>query len=239
MDDLYALEGGGSATAWQRRHKRRKAREAVLKARRALRAEAKADLRKRVKKWRARWKAQAAANKASGLPPPSRHGHPRDMSKPQWIDMTGWRFGRLTVLRVAPVSKNGGQRCRTWWCKCDCGSPEWRVNGISLRQGNVKSCGCFKRERIRAVAAEKRIEKQKLAAAPFSIQIAELRHRIFKKRPVMRRDTSLLDAVRQILVQEEVRLGIRRRGKSGRPMLVRPAGVKAAHGGRPKQRTVH
>ena len=39
MDDLYALEGGSSATTWQRKHNRPKAREAALKTRRALRAD--------------------------------------------------------------------------------------------------------------------------------------------------------------------------------------------------------
>ena len=235
MDDLYALEGGGSATAWQKKHKRRKAREAALKARREQRAEVKADLKKRLKKWRTRWKADAASNKAAGLPPPSRHGRPRDLIK-NYLDMTGWRFGLLTVLRVAPVSKNGAQRCLTWWVQCDCGSPEKRINGTTLRQRNSKSCGCYKSRRVRETHAKRREETSKLLAAPLSIQLAELRHRIFKKQPTRRRDTKLLDTVRKILIQEELRTGVRKLW-SGRAMLVKPAGVKGVKG--PTSKTVH
>lgn len=243
MDDLYALEGGGSATAWQRKHNRRKAREAALKARRALRAEAKEDLRRRKAKWLAKWKRKAIAAKAAGLPKPSRKGAPwrLGIQNPQVVDMTGWIFGRLTVIRSAPISltMKTAQRCRVWIVKCSCGSPERLVNGTSLRQGNVKSCGCLVRERLKAAAAEKRTARQKLAAAPFSIQIAELRHRIFKKERIIRRDTRLLDAVRRILLEDEVRLGIRKFSKSGRAMLVRPAGVPAARGHGHRSPTVH
>ena len=100
MDDLLALDGGRDATAWQKKHAKRKAREAKIKARRQMRAEAKADLKKRTKKWL----AKKAAAKAAGLPFVN-HTRPRDMSKPQWKDMTGMRFGKLTVLRIAPVSQ--------------------------------------------------------------------------------------------------------------------------------------
>jgi hypothetical protein len=110
MDDLYALEGGRSATAWQRKHNRRKAHEAALKTRRALRAEAKVDLKKRTTKWRAKWKVEAARCKAAGLHLPGKQGRPRDISKSNIVDMTGWRFGRLTVIRVAPTSKQGNQQ---------------------------------------------------------------------------------------------------------------------------------
>jgi hypothetical protein len=241
MDDLYALEGGGSATAWQRKHIARKNREAALKARQDLRAEAKADLRKRVSKWRARWKAQAAANKAAGLPPPTKHGRPRDVKK-QWLDMTGWRFGRLTVIRVAPVSKNGGQRCRTWWCKCDCGSPERRVSGTVLRQGHSLSCGCLVRERLKASwqsgkLAQRKLARNRLNQAPLSIRVADLRYRILHGKPVTRKDAKLLTAIRGKLVEDEVRDGVRRRYTSGRPMLLKPAGLRLGKSN--KTQTVH
>lgn len=61
---------------------------------------------------------------------------------PKLIDLTGHRYGRLTVLRMAPRVKGRGVE---WVCKCDCGK-ETVVKANSLRQGNTKSCGCLHRE---------------------------------------------------------------------------------------------
>lgn len=54
------------------------------------------------------------------------------------IDLTGQRFGRLTVLERAWSRK--GQLF--WRCKCDCGRI-CDVQGSSLRNGRTKSCGCL------------------------------------------------------------------------------------------------
>jgi hypothetical protein len=247
MDDLYAPEGGGSATAWQRKHNARKNREAAIKNRHALRAAEKDDLKKRLKKWRALTKKA----KAEGWVPLARRrwrngegkvvslGRPRILKKPIWIDMTGWRFGRLTVMRICPTSQNHrAQRCRLWWVKCDCGSTEKRVNGTSLRQGNCQSCGCYKRERTRAGVAKRVAKRNKLLASPMSIRCIELRRRIRKKERITRADVRLLDSIYRILVEEEVRNGVRRRGKSGRPMLVRAAGA-GVRGCPPHRQTLH
>lgn len=58
------------------------------------------------------------------------------------INMTGQRFGRLTILGEDPVRHNG-KLC--WLCKCDCGEM-MSANGTLLRNGTVKSCGCLRRE---------------------------------------------------------------------------------------------
>ena len=58
------------------------------------------------------------------------------------LDLTGKRFGRLTVVSRAENSKSGKTR---WHCKCDCGN-ECVVHGDSLKSGNTKSCGCVRRE---------------------------------------------------------------------------------------------
>lgn len=58
------------------------------------------------------------------------------------LDLTGKRFGRLTVVSRAENSKSGKTR---WRCKCDCGN-ECVVHGDSLKSGNTKSCGCVRRE---------------------------------------------------------------------------------------------
>lgn len=60
---------------------------------------------------------------------------------PKLIDLTGQKFGRLTVL------KRGDNLGRdvAWICKCDCGN-EKLIRGADLRSGKTKSCGCLQRE---------------------------------------------------------------------------------------------
>lgn len=66
----------------------------------------------------------------------------KEARKHKLIDLTGKRFGRLTVLYRAE-NKNG----RVYWhCKCDCGN-EKDILGSSLRSGATKSCGCFAKDR--------------------------------------------------------------------------------------------
>jgi len=65
-------------------------------------------------------------------------------------DLTGQRFGRLTVLApVDPVR----QSSRLWRCRCDCGK-ETTVSYNSLTQGNTKSCGCARQEALHRRAAD-------------------------------------------------------------------------------------
>lgn len=58
------------------------------------------------------------------------------------VDLTGKKFGRLTVVSRAENSKSGKSR---WLCVCECGN-ECIVHGDSLKSGNTKSCGCIRRE---------------------------------------------------------------------------------------------
>ena len=55
------------------------------------------------------------------------------------LDLTGQRFGYLTVIEFA--GSWDGQR--HWRCKCDCGNEKIVTTG-NLRSGNTKSCGCKK-----------------------------------------------------------------------------------------------
>lgn len=56
-------------------------------------------------------------------------------------DLTGKKFGMLTVAFRGPNSKNGKA---TWFCKCDCGKDKNNpVLGYDLYSGRVKSCGCL------------------------------------------------------------------------------------------------
>ena len=56
-------------------------------------------------------------------------------------DMTGFRFGRLTVLGRAPDKTTGKKPKVMWRCRCDCGN-ETIVAGYALRGGTTVSCGC-------------------------------------------------------------------------------------------------
>lgn len=56
-------------------------------------------------------------------------------------DLTGRRFGRLTVIKRA--ENRGGRTC--WECRCDCGTLRM-VTAHDLKAGKVKSCGCLVRE---------------------------------------------------------------------------------------------
>ena len=240
MDDLLALDGGSSATQWQKKHAARQRRKlqkqhrAEAKAEKAkLLREARADLKKRKARWWADWRKRAEAAKAAGLPRPSRAGQPHELgiNNPQVVDMTGMTFGRLTVVRSAPVSLTGrtSQRCRVWVVKCSCGSPERYVNGTSLRQGNSNSCGCLKRERIQQAGAKRRAARQKLDLSPLSVRLADLRHRVNTGK-VRLADSKLISQVRQIVIEEEIRLGIRKRRNHAERiagLLPTPVGVPA------------
>lgn len=62
------------------------------------------------------------------------------------IDLTGQRFGRLTVIRLAEGHrKPNGTMVRRWVCKCDCGN-ECIVSVGNLKNGSTKSCGCLRKE---------------------------------------------------------------------------------------------
>ena len=59
------------------------------------------------------------------------------------IDMTGERYGRLTVVRLSERKTNQGKPL--WVCRCDCGN-EVEVPRKRLIEGSTKSCGCYRRE---------------------------------------------------------------------------------------------
>jgi hypothetical protein len=60
----------------------------------------------------------------------------------KFIDLTGKRFERLTVLRRTEKDKHGKIQ---WECICECGQITV-VNGENLKYGRVKSCGCLANE---------------------------------------------------------------------------------------------
>lgn len=62
------------------------------------------------------------------------------------IDLTGQRFGRLTVVKKVGVKRVGQHSSKSiWLCRCDCGN-EKEVLRNSLVNGGTKSCGCLAAE---------------------------------------------------------------------------------------------
>ena len=67
----------------------------------------------------------------------------------EYEDLTGRRFGKLTVTGLARVdlvkSKKKNRRYYIWSCKCDCGNT-CDVRSESLKSGHTTSCGCYEVE---------------------------------------------------------------------------------------------
>ena len=67
-------------------------------------------------------------------------------------DLTGKRFGRLTVISRCDHNLNGEP---AWNCICDCGKSKV-IRGEALKNGATKSCGCISaelsRERMKKIA---------------------------------------------------------------------------------------
>ena len=66
------------------------------------------------------------------------------------IDLTGKRFGRLTVVREADRG--------IWWCRCKC-SKDTEVRGCYLRRGSTQSCGCLRRDPLTFQGIERSISE--------------------------------------------------------------------------------
>lgn len=71
------------------------------------------------------------------------------------IDMSGWKMSehgipdsRLTVVKqVEDYIQPNGTHVAQWLCECSCVDHNQIVAlGYNIRRGDVKSCGCFKRE---------------------------------------------------------------------------------------------
>lgn len=83
-------------------------------------------------------------------------------------DLTGQRFGRLTVVERASdyVSPNKHKLAR-WLCRCDCGNNIIAI-GCSLKRKSTQSCGCLQKE----LAANKHTTHSKYGCRLYRIWIA-------------------------------------------------------------------
>jgi hypothetical protein len=60
------------------------------------------------------------------------------------LDLTGERFGNLTVIESAGHGSHGRT---SWLCRCDCGKEIIVATG-DLRCGHTKSCGCSRKGKL-------------------------------------------------------------------------------------------
>jgi len=88
-------------------------------------------------------------------------------------DLTGQKFGRLTVL-YRDMSNFGEGNAR-WVCQCDCGNTSLPVPGNCLLSGNTSSCGCLGQEARVARAAK---------------LVKDLKGRVFGRMTVLERSES-------------------------------------------------
>lgn len=76
------------------------------------------------------------------------------MTQPNFKDLTGQKFGKLTVIKRAENDKYGRSM---WLCECDCGGKNV-VLGYYLKAGRIKSCGCIKNREINGKTLFKKIK---------------------------------------------------------------------------------
>ena len=70
--------------------------------------------------------------------------HKENVSNANSKDLTGMRFGRLTVVKATKERK---YEHIIWECICDCGNTTY-VMGANLMRGSTNSCGCLRKERV-------------------------------------------------------------------------------------------
>lgn len=91
-------------------------------------------------------------------------------------DLTGQKFGRLTVIKE--IGQKEGRYI--WECKCDCGNTHI-VEGNLLVSGRTRSCGCLKHETVldhQKLALKAHIDKNILDNTNISIikRVKPMRH---------------------------------------------------------------
>ena len=147
------------------------------------------------------------------------------------IDLSGQRFGRLTVIRYDHSEHDGAH----WLCKCDCGT-EKVLAGYSLRSGRTRSCGCLNSDASRAKlekareagTTEKRPDRSAVRAArrPRPCRCAGQEGLYFLARPLRLRNGKSHHAEQLHLWPNAILRLSRKRNESGRSRT-HEAGQKA------------
>ena len=74
------------------------------------------------------------------------------------INLSGQKFGRLTVIKFDHIDKSGN---KTWKCICECGN-EVMSSTHNLKRGNTKSCGCLQAETAKNLMINRNIKYSKI-----------------------------------------------------------------------------
>lgn len=61
------------------------------------------------------------------------------------MDLTGQKFGRLTVIERDNSKPKGHGKPVYWICQCECGTIK-SIKACHLKNGSIKSCGCLSKE---------------------------------------------------------------------------------------------
>lgn len=97
------------------------------------------------------------------------------------VDLTGQRFGRLTVVSRAETYVPPSKKCRIsqWNCICDCGN-KCTVNINALRKGRTKSCGCLHEENLRELwkRGKKKSNKFEIVGETLYIEVERTKEKI-------------------------------------------------------------
>lgn len=104
-----------------------------------------------------------------------------------FIDLTGQKFNRLTVIKRLGTKYigEGKQSATLWECLCDCGNSK-NVTSALLRNEKVKSCGCLRREFGRNSVKKLHISNIKLTREERSLK--KLFHRYTNSAKYMKRE---------------------------------------------------
>lgn len=86
-------------------------------------------------------KAGISRSSSEGVRLASKHGRLGGAKSHNRLELSGLRFGALTVLGLLRVEKKKS----IWQCACDCGAVV-QIIGSSLTTGNTSSCGCQARK---------------------------------------------------------------------------------------------
>jgi len=106
----------------------------------------------------------------------------RETGKFKAVDLTGERFGRLTVVRR--VGSRHGKAL--WACDCDCGTRGHETTQNQLQRGHAQSCGCF-REEFLTLGPKKCHTGRQPQVVPITFPIPETLHHNPFVNEVMRR----------------------------------------------------
>lgn len=98
-------------------------------------------------------------------------------------DLSGIKFGKLTVLNLDHKQKRENKQTIMWWkCKCDCGNNIIRTSAYLHNRSITPSCGCHHTTHI------KQLSEAKKEKYPYLIELrkrlAKIKERIYNPKSI-------------------------------------------------------